>query len=211
MQQIVGEPMSKFRMKFKLQGLEVEIEGQREDVSLIGRAVGDQVASMLEPAVNVADGERPTPQMINVSPPSADGAKRGGKRRARAAAAAVTNNAGDAQQIDFRHDPMKFGTPSQQWITSQKATWLLYVLKETTGVSELTTGQIVKLFNTHFRQAKTVTSSNVSRDLGRLKIASPSQVGEDNSKTPATWYLTEEGVRQVQNLIAQSLTPRAAA
>lgn len=201
--------MSKFRMKLKLQGLEVEIEGQREDVSLIGRAVGDQVASLLEPAVHIADGERPTPQMINVSPQLPDGAKRASRRRARTPVATTENSAG--QQIDFRHDPMKYGTPSQQWITSQKATWLLYVVKETTGVAELTTGQIVKLFNTHFRQSKTVTSSNVSRDLGRLKMANPSQVGEDNSKNPATWYLTEEGVRQVQALIAQSKTPRAAA
>jgi hypothetical protein len=109
--------------------------------------------------------------------------------------------------VEFRNDPAKFGTPTQQWKTAEKAIWLLHVVKETAQVSELSTGQIVKTFNTHFRQAKTVTSSNVSRDLGKLKVASPALVGEDNTKTPPVWYLTDEGIRHVQAQIAESNSP----
>lgn len=203
--------MSKFRMKLKLQGLELEIEGHREDASVIGRNVGDQIAGLLGPAVQIIEGETPATQSGSPIPPMlADGAGKKAKRRPKPRANGDAGERGASPMIEFRHDPAKFGTPSQQWSTAQKAIWLLYVLKETADVPELTTGQIVKMFNTHFRQAKTVTNSNVSRDLGKLKIASPSQVGEDNSKTPASWFLTEHGIRQAQSLIAESLMPRAA-
>ena len=49
--------MSKFRIKMKLQGLELEIEGAREDASLISRNIGQQVASLMQPAGNIVDGE----------------------------------------------------------------------------------------------------------------------------------------------------------
>jgi hypothetical protein len=112
--------------------------------------------------------------------------------------------------LEFRNDPAKYGTPTQQWSTSDKALWLLYVVKELGQASELSTGQIVKLFNTYFRQAKIITHSNVSRDLGKLKVSVPSLVGEDPTKSPAVWFLTDEGVRKAQAIIAVARTPAAA-
>jgi hypothetical protein len=203
--------MSKFRVKMKLQGFELEIEGNsREEASVIGQNIGKQVSGILQPGMRIVGGE-----VANEAPPVFapgvlldDLSKKRGRRRSKSQINGSERSGSD--EIHFRHDPEKFGSPNQQWTTSQKAIWLLYVVKEVAQISELSTGQIVKLFNTHFRQAKTVTNSNVSRDLGKLKIASPSQVGEDNSKNPARWFLTDEGIRQAQSLIAELLTPRTA-
>lgn len=49
--------MSKFKIKMKLQGLELEIEGAREDSSNIGRNLGGQLANLLQPAIKIIDGE----------------------------------------------------------------------------------------------------------------------------------------------------------
>jgi hypothetical protein len=191
-------------MKLKFQAFELEIEGNREDASLIGRSIGDQISSVISPGVNIVEGEFSRTQSESASPSAVlvdNSPKRRGARRGRPPG----SNTGDANHtsaVEFRNDPTKYATPTQQWKTADKALWLLYVVKETSGVAELSTGQIVKTFNTHFRQAKTITGSNVSRDLGRLKVSTPSLVGEDTTKSPALWYLTEEGVRRVQALIA---------
>lgn len=195
-------------MKLKLQGFELEIQGSREDASVIGRNIGDQISAMISPAVNIVEGDPPpnSPPQSLIAPPGST--KRRTSRRSRAVAKDAAQEG--AQRIEFRHDAGKFGVPSQQWNTANKAIWLLYVVKETIGIGELSTGQIVKTFNVHFRQAKTVTSSNVARDLGRAKLSAPALVGEDPTKTPSAWFLTDEGIRHAQSLIAESLVPKAA-
>ncbi|GKQ51117.1 hypothetical protein [Bradyrhizobium sp. Ce-3] len=198
-------------MKLKLQGFELEIEGNREDASVIGKSIGDQISGMLSPSLNIVEGEYTASQSKAAPPPLPlfdEARKRKIPRRPRSPSAATESNGANA--IDFRNDPAKFATPTQQWSTADKAVWLLYVVKEVSQASELSTGQIVKIFNTHFRQAKTITSSNVSRDLGRLKITSPSLVGEDPTKTPAVWFLTDEGIRKAQTLIAEAKAPATA-
>jgi hypothetical protein len=57
MQQGVRWPVSKFSIKMKLQGLELEIEGAREDASLISRTLGQQFAGLLQPVGAIIDGE----------------------------------------------------------------------------------------------------------------------------------------------------------
>lgn len=203
--------MSKFRVKVKLQGFELEIEGSRQDdAAIIGRNIGDQISSLLMPAVNIVEGEVGTPASPNQHQLPFAAISDGKKRSRRSRSQSSEPNRESTSVVDFRHDPSKYGMPSQQWNTSQKAIWLLYVVKDVTGISELTTGQIYRTFNTHFRQSKTVTNSNVSRDLGKAKLATPALVGEDTTKSPAAWFLTDEGVRRAQALIAESLTPRAA-
>ncbi len=202
--------MSKFRMKLKLQGFELEIEGNREDASIIGRSIGDQISGMLSPSLNILDGEidSGTPPQSSVPLVAVAAKKRGGVRRAKAMSSG--GEASSQANIEFRNDPSKYATPTQQWSTVEKAIWLLYVIREVSQVPELSTGQIVKTFNTHFRQAKTVTHSNVSRDLGKAKVSSPSLVGEDPTKSPAVWFLTDEGARKAQAIIANARTPAAA-
>jgi hypothetical protein len=197
-------------MKLKLQGFELEIEGNREDASVIGRSIGDQISGMLSPSLNIVEGEIVSSRTQNVAPAPMleETPKRRGSRRAKSASTGAENNG--SSSIEFRNDPSKYATPTQQWSTADKAIWLLYVVKEVSQVPELSTGQIVKTFNTHFRQAKTITSSNVSRDLGKLKISSPSLVGEDPTKSPSVWFLTDEGMRKAQELIANARAPAAA-
>jgi len=196
--------VSKFRVKLKMQAFELEIEGNREDAALIGRSIGDQISSVIAPSANIVEGD-----FTSTRPPSApaialveESPKRKASRRSRSTASSSGEN--NVSAIEFRNDASLYATPTQQWKTAEKALWLLYVVKETTNHSELSTSQIVNTFNTHFRQAKTITSSNVSRDLGKLKVSTPSLVGEDATKSPAVWYLTEEGVRKAQSLIADA-------
>jgi hypothetical protein len=90
------------------------------------------------------------------------------------------------------------------WTSLQKSLWLLYVVENILSKSELTVTQISETFNKHFRQAKTIRPSNVSRDLGQKKIGNKALVGENTTVTPSSWYLTEEGKKFVQNLLTES-------
>ena len=49
--------MSKFKVKLKLQGLELEIEGSRDDMHLIGQNLGQQMAGLLQPAGAIVEGQ----------------------------------------------------------------------------------------------------------------------------------------------------------
>ena len=191
--------MTKFKIKMKLTGLELEIEGSREDVPLITANLGNQLAGLLRPAAAIASGAdtslTPTPAAL----PMVDEVK---KRKRRVTTARSVDGQSDtvSAPIDFRHDPVKFGTPKQSWKTSEKALWLLHVVEQ-----ELSGAVIVATFNKHFRQAGTITTSNANRDLGRLKSKSPAVVGEDTTQTPPRWFLTEEGTRQALKLVGDAL------
>lgn len=196
--------MSKFRVKLKVQNLEFEIEGSREDASLLSRNIGQQMANLVQPASRILNGE------LNEN--SFDASKSvialpvARKTRRRRNGTSAGESADAAAVIDFKHDPSKFGNPRQEWKTAEKALWLLYVVKESAGIGDLSATALAESFNKHFRQAGTVTSSNVSRDLGRLKVREkPSPVGEDTTKNPSTWYLTEQGIARAQVLVAAAL------
>lgn len=106
--------------------------------------------------------------------------------------------------LDWVHDAAAWGTPSQEWSTADKAIWLLYVAEKATGQTELTATCIAKTFNKHFKQAKTITSSHVGRDLGKVKIGKDAQVGENATSEPARWFLIDAGRREAERLIAES-------
>jgi hypothetical protein len=111
--------MSKFRMKLKVQGLELEIEGSREDASLLSRNIGQQMAGLLQPAGMVLDGHtHPASTLENVIalPPVR-------KTRRRRNGAASNSSADAPTIINFKHDPAKFGNPRQEWKTADKALW----------------------------------------------------------------------------------------
>ena len=193
--------MGKFKIKMKLTGLELDIEGSKEDIPLIAANLGQQLTGLLGPAAAIASGtdaslsSAPAPSPLQM----VEEVKRRKKR-------ATTSRSADAQSdtatapIDFRHDPVKFGSPKQSWKTSDKAIWLLHVVGK-----ELSGAVIAATFNKHFRQAGTITVGNSNRDLGRLKSKSPSVVGEDTTKNPPQWFLTEEGSRQALKLVGDGL------
>ena len=200
--------MSRFKIKFKIQGLELDIEGDRRDVGLISRAVGDQVAGLIAPTNEIVDG---IPSMKDITPPIATERKTRRKKpgtNSGNGATAVSTTA-----IDFKHEPERFGTPTQDWTTAQKAMWLIHVVAELTDRKQITTGLIFETFNKHFKQAGALNRSNAARDLGKAKARvgdSPALVGEDTTKTPGEWYLLAEGTKSVQALINKALGTNSA-
>ncbi|MBL8713427.1 MAG: hypothetical protein JNM12_11040 [Alphaproteobacteria bacterium] len=200
--------MGKFKIKMKLQGLELEIEGSREDVPLISENLGRQMAGLLQPAGAIVEGEVSSKQ-IDLFPQTTDTVitKRSRRRKTGTSTVGTSPSEGVATgAIDWRHDPSKFGVPSQTWNTSDKSVWLLYVIAEAAEQKELSAGRIAKTFEKHFRQAGVLKPSNVSRDLGKLKLATPALTGEDTTKDPSLWYLTDAGRKHAQQLIAKSIS-----
>lgn len=195
--------MTKFKIKMKLSGLELEIEGSKEDIPLIAANLGQQLTGLLGPAAAIASGAAPSsphaPAPSSTPLPMVDEVKRRKKRPTSVRSTDTTSPATNAP-LDFRHDPVKFGTPKQSWSTSEKALWLLHVVEK-----ELSGAVLVATFNKHFRQAGTINVSHTNRDLGRLKSKSPAVVGEDTTHTPPQWFLTEEGVRQALKLVGDAL------
>ena len=120
-------------------------------------------------------------------------------RRRRATSAKEVQN---EESISFAYNSEVHGVPNQQWKTAEKALWLIAAVKNYANVEELTSKQIVNLFNKHFKQFGANTSSNVTRDLGRLRKESPSPVGLNTNTDPNTFYLTTEGVKRVGKMIA---------
>lgn len=195
--------MSKFRVRMKLTGLEIEIDGSRDDAAAITASIGQQMANLLQPVDSIIDGAPLQPNLPGLeTTPQTNVGKKSRKRRAPTAS---TNEGAEVIAIDFQHAPEKYGNPQQGWKTAEKSMWLLYVLKEAANVGEVSGRALSETFNKHFRQSGTITVSNTNRDLGRLKGEKPPALGEDASKNPPNWYLTDDGRKRAQMLVAQAL------
>lgn len=202
--------MSKIKIKMKLTGFELEIEGSRDDVPAISQSLGRQLASLMQPPEALINGDTPPAGIPPAAAlPAAEGnndvgTRRKPRRRKSTAPNGITD-VEDNSAVNWRHDPTKYGSPSQSWSTATKALWTLYVVSHETDEKELSGRRIAATFNKHFRQAKEITVPNTNRDLGRQKLRRPSLVSEDTTKSPSAWYLTEEGSKHVQALIAEAL------
>lgn len=218
--------MSKFRIKMKLTGLELEIEGTREEMPQIAQNLGRQFSGLIQPAAGIVQGEllpsdrRITPSVPVVAPTTDNGSSSGRKRGSRkrksasgAAAAAAGTDSGAAPAdliVELTHDATKFGMPKQEWSTAQKAIWLIYVVGEQTDRRELTAHQIEATFNRYFREARQILVQNIARDLGKQRARTKdAPVAEDNTMDPSPWYLTEAGRREAQELVNLGLTRTA--
>lgn len=210
--------MSKFKIKLKLQGLELEVEGSREDVPVMVHHVGEQFAGLLHPAAEIVvgepahDGGRDVQRQVqHVEPVVGGDGKPASRKKKRSASGGRKRSAsgspaglaiGEEHIIDWKHDAGKWGSPAQSWKTLDKAIWLLYVASKETEFTELTHLQIAGTFNQHFRQAGTIRAHNVKRDLGYAKNPDRgSLVGEDSTKDPSTWFLTDAGNKRGAELV----------
>lgn len=195
--------MSKFRVKLKIQSFDLEVEGTREDVPLIAQSIGNQIAGMLEPVAQIVEGEAsvsPSLPKVLEMPQASKQIRRTRRSLSRKPAESRIED----QVIDWLHDPAKWGSPQQNWTTAAKAIWLLYVVGKETGQNELSGVSIAATFNKHFKQAKSIVAGNVNRDLGKLKVKANAPVAEDTTKTPTTWFLTQEGNKQAEDSILQA-------
>lgn len=186
--------MAKFHIRLKVQALELEIDGQREDIPQIANAVNRQFATLIEPAEVIADVPKlPAP---NGGGGADDGRGKAGRKRS----PSNRTPAEFAGPVEYRHDSAKFGAPNQAWSILEKVIWMLWVLQHT-GAKEYVAGQIVATFNHNFKAAGKLHPPHVPRELQRAKVEVPTPVGEDRER----WYLTAEGERQAKDLVAKAL------
>lgn len=199
--------MSKIKIKLRLQGFELDVEGERHEVASATQSISNQLASLMTPPNQVvSDGGAAGEGLIDVTPVSPRDDKKSNRKKSGSTVRGSNGNAAPA--IDFVNDPARFGTPSQAWSLVQKAMWTLYVVGELKHVTSLSAGVIGRTFNKHFRQTGEIRPSNISRDLGKMKTKvgdTPPLVGEDTTKAPSEWFLVEEGTRQVRELVSKSV------
>ena len=128
----------------------------------------------------------------------------GRKKRRRSVTSTTSSKEGAVETIEWQHDPLKYGNPQQSWNPTKKAIWLLYVVSQERGISQLSAPRITDTFNRKFKQAGTVRGSNVSRDLGKAKTRNPSWAQEDTTKSPSEWFLTIAGVKEAQSAVEEA-------
>lgn len=195
--------MGKYKVKLKITGFEMEIEGSREDVPMISGNLARQLGGFLQPASSIVEGEIIEPEAANsqLPLPGVEHVPSKKQRKRRNFTGSKPNDSGDSKAIDWIHDSNKYGIPAQSWTTAQKAMWILYVTNEIGMASEATAGVLTETYNKHFRQFGPIFVNNVARDLGKAK--GKKQVGENATQSPSTWFLLDEGTKYVQSLIEQ--------
>jgi hypothetical protein len=203
--------MAKFHIRLKLQGLELEVEGSRDDIPAIRQSLNQQLAGLLGPATDMAEGKTSKPITIQSEDDGSSGNGSTKRRRKNRSATARNSSQGESSEdsaLDWRHDTARYGSPPQTWSASDKAIWLLYVAKNEANAGEMSGSRLASTFNKQFRQAGQIQTGQVNRDLGRLKTArkgEPPLVSEDITKTPPAWFLTDTGTKHAQKLVAQAL------
>lgn len=194
-----------FKVRFKIQNLELEIEGSREDIPVITQAVGQQFAGMLNPANVIVEGELIEENQGQQPPPQPQPENKSKRpTRSRSGRASSRSTTDGAPNIVWTHDPDTWGTPKKKWNTATKSLWLLYVMTKDGTANELTAGQIANIFNQHFKQSGEIRPNNVARDLGKLKLEQPSPIKEDANSTPSRWSLAEPGLVRGSDLVEQA-------
>jgi hypothetical protein len=190
--------MAKLSIEVKIEGLHIKVDGETADVKKITTQIGSQIAGMINPGqlLNGPSTIAPPsdPRLIEGEIPT----KRGkGKKKAYATASAAP----PAEALNWIHDPQKWGSPQQSWNTVDKCVWLLFVVKGEIQIGSLSAVGIVATFNKHFKSAKQTTGLLVKRELGKEKNKPKSLVGEDTTKNPPEWFLTQTGEARGQELV----------
>lgn len=197
--------MSKFKIKMKLTGFELEIEGSKEDVPSIQQALSQQLGGLLQPAAGLIEEppQRPMKTIEAELEPVSTIPGRNTRARKRPTQSVPKSNGTelDIPLDNWPRDVSKYVSPTQAWNTRDKALWILYVAHKENIASEASGIQIRDTFNLHYRQAKPITLSNINRDLGKVK---GQLVGEDMKKTPPCWFLTEVGIAAVEQKIKEA-------
>lgn len=190
--------MGKFRLRLKLTGLEVEIDGDREDLGAIRSAAVSQFAGAIEPVLVAADGDRALPEAAKLI--DSGGARQ--RPRGRGSRVGGSRGAAAGESVEFRHEPARFGNPLQTWSVSDKCIWLLYVLKSLGAATEASGPQIVATFNKEFKLAGRLHPPVVARELTKLKGANPAAVAQNGE----AWYLLDAGERRAKELLQSVLS-----
>lgn len=157
--------MAKFKLKLKLTGLEVEIEGARDDIPLMTQAIGQQVAGMLQPMSDVVEGEAKVIDNKSIPVQIVSDGDSKSKPKKRPSSNKPKDSAGGGAvskenvALDWRHDPQVYHSPEQSWKLVQKVVWLMHVLSKELNLGDFSSRQLVDTFNKHFKEAKTIRLS----------------------------------------------------
>lgn len=190
--------MSKFTIKMKLQGLEIEVEGTREDAPRIAAQIGKQLGGLLQTPAVLASGNggagASTVLEGEVVPDDGTGKK---PRRTRKAGGGRL----PAETINLSHDSATYGSPLQGWTTVQKAIWFLYIVNKQANVTQLTATNIAKNFNKYFRASGIIHAGNVGQGLEKEKVKGQNAtVNADMTDGTAKYFLTQTGETLAQRL-----------
>jgi hypothetical protein len=176
--------MSKFSIKIKLQGLEIEVEGTQENAPRLAQRVGEQIGALIKPSLLLEAGRNGG--AIPDAPESGD--DKGKTKKKKSGGGGAKSPADD---VTFTHDPANHGSPSQEWTAVQKAIWLLYAANPEKPLSGYS---IAKAFNRQFKSAGAIVGGNVTSGLEKEKLkGASSPVGADVSDGTARYYLTDSG------------------
>jgi hypothetical protein len=192
--------MHKFKVKLKITGFELEVEGTKDQVALITSTVSNQLRGMVQP--NGLLGEKT--DTLDVKSESVDQlprAKTAKPRKRNGLSKAVKGD--QPGPIELNNDPSKYGTPVMEWSILQKGMWILYVAEQSAGITELSARAIADTYAKYFKQVKIFRPSNISRDFGGKKTGANAFVAENPSQKPARWYLLEPGKTAVKQLITE--------
>ena len=190
--------MSKFKIKLKLTGLELEVEGTREDAPKIAARIGEQLSGFLQPTTLLENSNGASHRVIDAK---VDGNGAGRKKRAGRKPSSASGTKLAVDEFTFVHDSAKFGTPQMDWKTKQKAIWFLWIAGEQANIKQQTASSIANNFNKYFREAKTINNGNVGRDLEREKLKGTSApVGSDVSDGTTKYFLTKAGIAMAERL-----------
>jgi hypothetical protein len=187
--------MSAIKFKFSIKELNIEFEGEREDLPQVRKDLSNHLTQVmpmpsgLGPVAGPASG----PQ-LNHSLNAADEVKPR-KTRSRSSSSASGKK---SEVFTFVHDAEMWGTPQQGWNPTRKGLWLLRVLAEVRQVDAYTVGELAANFNKHFKQAGQITASNLSRDFGKVK---GTFVTELTNEEPSKWSLMQKGIAEADKLV----------
>src|SRR6266480_4743426 len=101
--------MARFRVKMKLQGLELEVEGTREDAPLIAQNLTRQFAGLLEPAAHIVGGD--LEREGNGHQPVVEAVDRAPRNRKPRHAGSPVGASRGSVSVSWKHDPTKWGNP----------------------------------------------------------------------------------------------------
>jgi hypothetical protein len=189
--------MSKFKLRVKLSGLEIEVEGDREHAPQIADHIGHQLSQMMQPAALIEAPENHHEGGATVEAQTTPNGSRATRRRRRSGKSG-TGVVSEATPITtWDHNTDRFGTPLQEWKSVQKIAWMLLVIERTNGTkADMTVTQIANAFNEKFRSSGMIHRGNVSRDLGNAS----DQFGEMEGR----WFLKEKGREAAEKLILEA-------
>ena len=192
--------MAKRRIRFelgeiKISGLKIEIDDELDAANAAFGAAQHLVAGAIQPAFAqaIVKGQQAGKLIEGTASSVGEGQRTSAPRNTRSISSGRKKPASgsDANVLPYTHDPDKYGNPSIEWSTAQKALWTLWALQESADIKEMTSTQIVDVLSKYFREFSPPNRQNVTRDLGKEKKKNPPTVGF--SPDTGGWFLYDPG------------------